>query len=85
MTVEHLSSQGDGSDRAGELGNLVFVNEGLNRKLANKVFSAKQTVLSSAKEWVPDEVLTAPIWDDAVIEQRTTALALEARTRVFRG
>jgi hypothetical protein len=85
MTVEHISSQSEGSSRAGELGNLVLVNESLNGKLANKTFSAKQQVLSSAKEWVPEVIVKATAWDDAAIQQRTHALSAEARTKVFRG
>jgi hypothetical protein len=85
MTVEHLSSQSDGSERVGELGNLVLVNESLNGQLANSAFAKKQRLLKSAKEWVPDDVLNAPAWDDGTIALRTLALAAEARTKVFRG
>lgn len=85
MTVEHLSSQSDGSKRVGELGNLVLVNESLNGQLSNSTFAKKQRLLRSAKEWVPDDVLNATTWDDSAIARRTLTLAAEARAKVFRG
>lgn len=85
MTVEHLLPQSTSSDHVGEIGNLVLVNESLNGKLANKSFSAKQQVLKNAKEWIPEEVLSASQWTTAVIEKRTEALAAEARSEVFVG
>jgi hypothetical protein len=85
MTVEHLAPQADGSERVGEMGNLILVSEGLNGKLANKPFAEKVKILKAASEWVPQEILDAPTWDDAAIKQRTLALAQEARTKVFKG
>jgi hypothetical protein len=85
MTIEHLASQSAGGDRVGELGNLVYVSETLNNKLDSKGFAAKKKILAGAKgEWVPDDVLAATSWGAKQIDQRTQAMAEQARTKVWR-
>jgi hypothetical protein len=85
MTIEHLASQSSGGDRVGRIGNLILVSQTLNNRLGDRSFSAKQKILATAQgEWIPPEVLAAKSWGKEDIEQRTQAMAFEARTKVWR-
>lgn len=85
MTIEHLASQSAGGERVGEIGNLIFVSETLNNRLGNKSFAAKKKIIAAAKgEWIPPDVVAAKRWGRDAIGRRTEAMALDARTKVWR-
>ncbi len=85
LTIEHIAPQSVGGDRVGEIGNLILVSEGLNGRLADKPFAAKQRLLSEADgEWIPPEILEASQWGKRAIRARTRQLARVGRTRIWR-
>ncbi len=84
MTIEHVASQSDGGDLTGRIGNLIYISESLNTKLGAKSFPAKKKLMQRAKgEWIPSAILTADDWSEDEIRSRTTAMAVEARTKVW--
>ena len=85
MTIEHLASQSAGGDRVGQIGNLIFVSETLNNRLGSKSFAAKKKIIAATQgEWIPPDVVAAKGWGEDDIERRTDAMAVEARTKVWR-
>ena len=86
MTIEHLSSQANGTGQVGRIGNLLLVTEALNTKLDSKPWAKKRALLKAANDqWVPDDVLKATKWDNAAIKKRTASLAELGRTKVWAG
>jgi hypothetical protein len=85
MTIEHVAPQSANLANSGRIGNLLYVTDDLNRHLGERAWSEKRRLLQEAQEWVPEEVLQAPTWDEPMIEARTRQLAQLARTRVWRG
>jgi Protein of unknown function DUF262/Protein of unknown function (DUF1524) len=86
MTIEHLEPQSGAIRNAGRIGNLIYVTEALNSKLDNKGWDAKVKILSGAQDqWVPADVKVAPDWDSAAIDERTKALAILGRTKIWKG
>jgi hypothetical protein len=84
MTIEHVASQSDGGDLTGRIGNLIYISESLNTKLGAKPFPGKKKLMQRAKgEWIPSAILTAEDWSEDEIRARTTAMAVEARTKVW--
>jgi hypothetical protein len=79
MTIEHIGPQNpDGAAplaRYAEIGNLVLVSDDLNGKLKNKGFAEKKAIMNEAKLPLDEIVATAADWNDAVIDQRTEAIA----------
>ena len=60
------------------------ISESLNTKLGAKSFPAKKKLMQRAKgEWIPSAILTADDWSEDEIRSRTTAMAVEARTKVW--
>ena len=89
MTVEHVAPQ---NPRPGSsvklphvslLGNLILVDNSLNRSLANNDFAQKQKDLLKSRVWVDDMIRDAERWSEADIEARTKYLADLAYNRVW--
>ena len=82
MTIEHLAPQNGTNldpDVVASIGNLILVDESLNRRLGNKKFSAKQPILARQNGvWVDDTIKTATSWGRRQINARAAALAREA-------
>ena len=87
MTIEHLASQSDGvKSQTGRIGNLIYVTEALNGKLANKKWEDKLKLLNATKgQWVPDDVKAVTKWSSKAIVDRTNALAEFGRSKVWKG
>lgn len=92
MTIEHLAPENprasDTADVTSEcvplIGNLIFVSESLNHRLANASFEKKQDILRTQSElWVDPFILEAESWGDEEIRTRTRKLAEEAYDSVW--
>lgn len=81
MTIEHIAAQkpptgGTPVTRFSEIGNLVFVSEGLNgEKLKNKRFAEKKKIMTDAGVPLDQSISQATNWGDIEIKARTAALA----------
>lgn len=89
LTIEHLAPQsnpgeGVGGQSVGVLGNLIFVEGGLNEKLATKSFHDKQKVLVDNNVPLDPILQGATTWSDAEINERTKLLAKTAFEEIFR-
>ena len=90
MTIEHLSPENPGAGQqakgldAGNIGNLIFVSEGLNGKMKNKDFPAKKKILGEAG--IPfDKVLKgATNWGSKEIAARAAQLAQLGREKIWK-
>jgi hypothetical protein len=89
-SVEHILPQSAISDEfpaelIGNIGNLVWLPEDINRKLADKTFSTKKTTLSTL-EGVYDlaDILAAHTWGEAEIRERAARLAKLAHDVVWK-
>ena len=89
MTIEHIAPQ---NPRPGSsvklphvslLGNLILVDNSLNRSLANNDFAQKQKDLLKSRVWVDDMIREARRWSEADIEVRTKYLADLAYNKVW--
>ncbi len=86
MTIEHLASQADGVKNGGRIGNLIYVTEALNSKLASKDWDGKRAALKATQDqWVPPDVKKAEKWKTAQIAERTNALAELGRAKIWKG
>jgi Protein of unknown function (DUF1524) len=86
MTIEHLSSKSKGGNEYGRIGNLIYVDQATNQKLASKSFKAKVEALKeSDHQWIPQEILEVSTWNSSRIKRRTRALAKESRTKIWNG
>jgi hypothetical protein len=89
MTIEHIAPQSQigvgefSEENIGQLGNLVLVSSELNQKLGNKTFPEKKALMMAAQLLPPD---LAPIqnWTAAEIRARTTRMAGEAHSTIWR-
>ncbi len=89
MTIEHLANQsGSGfkDEEVAAVGNLVWVSEQMNNKLANKSFVEKMRLLSKNTVWL-DDYLKKPHaqWTPNEIHQRTNFLAKIAYSKVWKS
>ncbi|GAC1447762.1 MAG: DUF262 domain-containing protein [Ktedonobacteraceae bacterium] len=89
MTIEHLAPQ---NPRAGNsvklphvslLGNLILVDNSLNRSLGNNDFAQKQRDLLKSRVWMDETIKQAKKWTEADIEARTKQLADLAYNKVW--
>ena len=88
MTIEHLQSQSKGAktwepDDVGAIGNLVFVTEDLNGKLASKEFKEKKPFLKPVP-WIWPDLKDKTVWGKKQISQRGYKLAKPAREKVWK-
>lgn len=79
MTIEHLAPENPGSGKkgidTGNIGNLIFVSQGLNGKLKNKDFSAKKKILMDADIPLDGIVKKATSWGAKEIASRANYLS----------
>lgn len=87
MTIEHLSPQHPKDDlaleNAGQIGNLILVNQDLNSQLANKTFAKKIEILKSSRVWIDEQIGSAKNWGANEIEQRSKNLAKLAYEKIL--
>jgi uncharacterized protein with ParB-like and HNH nuclease domain len=90
MTIEHLLAQNPKSkdnnhdDIKGLIGNLIFVNEELNNKLANKDFKEKKEILVKSSVHLDDIVSKSTTWGEKEITKRTETLADIVYSKIFK-
>ncbi|GLK67876.1 DUF262 domain-containing protein [Hansschlegelia plantiphila] len=81
LTIEHIQPQSNGEETndefdVGAIGNLIFMNEGLNGKLDNKSFVAKKPFFEVSNNVYPDDFLKkSNKWSDKMIAERGVHLA----------
>ena len=89
-TIEHIAPQnakfGTKSDPeiVANIGNLILVNEQLNKELANKSFLEKKQILLNAGVWVDPVILGAQQWGAKEIESRAEAMAAQSFEEVWK-
>jgi uncharacterized protein with ParB-like and HNH nuclease domain len=89
MTIEHLANQGKASAltdvQLAEIGNLILVNESLNGKLGEKVFSEKIKLLkNSSGVWLDENLKTQKSLGEKEIRNRSNFLAKLAFEKVWK-
>jgi len=90
MTIEHLVPQsmiGTGKfteATIGQVGNLILVTEGLNKKLKDKPFKEKKKILLDDVYKLPKEVSAVTDWTDADIIGRTQKIAEQAYNSIWK-
>jgi len=81
MTVEHIAPENPaqpstlGPEYIASIGNLLFIDQGLNEKLENKSFSEKKKILGQANVWMDDDLKNASVWGQSEIQARAKSLA----------
>jgi hypothetical protein len=70
-------------DDVASIGNLIFIDQKLNNKLANKKVAEKVAILKATHVWVDTTILQAGSWTSAQIQMRAKALAREAFDKVW--
>ena len=91
MTIEHLAPENPTSassnhipdETVAQIGNLILVDDELNKKLANKQFVEKKTLLLGSSVWLDPIVKKASIWGKYEIEERSRNLAKLAFEKVW--
>ncbi len=88
MTVEHIRPQSTtspmDSGQVGSIGNLLYVDESLNTKLADKPFTQKQSLLSKhSSHYDVGDILAEPKWNREEIEKRARRLGELAYDKVW--
>jgi uncharacterized protein with ParB-like and HNH nuclease domain len=90
LTIEHIApenpAKGGGltDEQIASIGNLIVVDQALNKKLANKSFADKKKILEKANIWVDPVILNAVSWGSAEIESRARSLASEAYDKIWK-
>ncbi len=92
MTIEHISPESPVSRKRGrpiadatiaQVGNLLLVDDALNKRLANKAFEEKRRILSATAVWMDPILKDATGWGKREIEERSRALAKLAFDKVW--
>jgi len=88
-TLEHLTMQGGGKgglsdEEVAEIGNIVLVDEDINKKLGNKRFAQKLAILKSSPAWIDDYLARQRSWNAAKIRERSDSLAALAFNTVWK-
>ena len=88
MTIEHIAPEKPPAGvhfnpATGRMGNLIFLDQGTNNKLANKSFADKKALYGAAQVPMDNELKNAAAWTEAQIDVRTKALAKLAYEKVF--
>jgi len=89
LTIEHIAPQAmigknDWSEfDVGRIGNLIFLDEGMNGKLDKKEFKDKKTILKKNKYSVPDYVLEVNKWRPKDIIEHTRIMAEMAYNQIW--
>ncbi len=90
LTIEHImpQSQGDFTGDAfdvGAIGNLIFINETLNGKVADKPFKEKMKIFADSANVYMDEFLRKSAkWDEQSIADRGVMLAELGHSKIWR-
>lgn len=89
MTIEHIAPENPlgGNSKGldpGNIGNLIFISEGLNSKLKNKDFAAKKAALLSAGIPLDDVLKNATQWTAKEINSRATLMAKLAYNKIWK-
>lgn len=90
LTIEHLLPQSKGKETfddsdVGAIGNLIFVNESINGKLADKPYADKKQFLTSKNNVYLDESIKgATEWNSKAIASRGKALAKVGYTKIWK-
>lgn len=88
MTIEHLANQSSGeaefsTEEVAEIGNLLFVSEGMNEKLESKPFAQKIKLLKR-HNLVDDFLLKSKSWDAKSIRERSLWMAEQAYRTIWK-
>jgi hypothetical protein len=89
-TIEHIAPEkakfGTKADPeiVANIGNLILVNEQLNKLLSNKPFAEKQQTLKSAGVWVDAILLKARQWGEKEIASRAEFMAKQSYEEVWK-
>jgi uncharacterized protein with ParB-like and HNH nuclease domain len=91
MTIEHLAPENADitsgkqiPDLAiAQIGNLILVDNELNKKLSNKAFTEKKPILEQSSVWLDRHIKKATEWGKKEIEKRTSYLAKIAYEKVW--
>ena len=88
MTIEHIAPESPtGGAKVidpGNVGNLIFVSEGLNARLKNKEFSAKKKIIEDADIPLDSVLKKATTWTDNEIKARAAYLAKLAYQKIWK-
>ena len=92
MTIEHLASESAANAdeqlepaQYGSIGNLILVSQDVNRKLANRPWNEKVSILRAQREiWIPPEVLAADSWAAEQITSRLKLMSESALSMIWR-
>ena len=90
MTIEHLVPQSrigqDGftEQTVGQIGNLILVSGGANKKLGNKSFVDKKKILIEAGFPLPAEIGAADDWGVDEIKRRTERMSMAAYKKFWK-
>jgi len=89
MTIEHIAPQtpdvGIALDEKiiGQMGNLLFITEEINKKLKNKKFMEKKKILQKNRSYLDDYIKSKKTWTQKEIEERTLGLANLAYKKIW--
>lgn len=91
MTIEHLAPENPPSSCGSpisdpviaQIGNLILVDDELNKKLSNKTFLEKKSMLLKSSVWVDNLVKDADAWGEKEIDARSRYLAELAFDKVW--
>ena len=89
MTIEHIAPQSGtnalSDDVVGNIGNLLLVEKGFNsKKLSNKTFAAKKSLLLKSKVFLDPVIENATNWTEVEVAQRGKWLATTASQKVWK-
>ncbi len=90
MTIEHIFPEKPKSggrlkeETIASIGNLILVSPELNKRLANKSFEEKRSILSETGVWVDPVLLKAKEWGSKQIEERGDLMAEQAYEEVWK-
>lgn len=90
LTIEHLSpqkniDQGDWSEASiGCLGNLIFLDQGINRELDIKSFKEKKEILKKRGYSLPDFILNADEWNPENVFKHAEKMAEVAYLEIWK-
>jgi len=89
-TIEHVAPENVKAgntklapETVANIGNLILVNQELNKKLNNKPFLEKRDILQKSGVWVDPILLSATEWGAKQIEERAEAMAKQSYGEVW--
>ena len=90
LTVEHLQPQSridiDGwtANTIGSLGNLIFLDQETNEKLADKAFDVKKQLLVQDGYSLPNFIFNSDTWEPSDVEEHTEQMAEAAYNTIWK-